>query len=70
MIKKPAFILCALLVTAVGGYVYFDWRSPPGTIAMSQNAETIAWIGLATAIIGLLASLVGLASKLLERKSD
>ena len=60
------------IVLAVAGFAAFVVLSPgpvpPGVEVQgdeSANAETLAWIGLGTGVVGLLTALVGLAKEII-----
>lgn len=44
MLKRPAVIIIAILITVIGFVVYTAYRVPPGVAPKSNSAETIAWI--------------------------
>lgn len=66
MLKRPLVIVFFLLCAAMGAYVYLTSRTPPGTVGMSENAETVATIGLTAAVVSLIASVIGLIQKIIE----
>ena len=68
MIKRPIFIVCAAILAGIGGYVYFQYRIPPGVTPQGDSTETIAWIGLATGIVSLFTAIVGLIKNIVELK--
>ena len=69
MLKRPAFILGAAIVAVIGACLYFANRAPAGVAPQSDGAETIAWIGLGTSIVGLFTAIVGLLGRILEVRS-
>lgn len=64
--KRLSVIICSLLIAAIGWYFYFKIRIPTGVTPQSDGSETVAWIALATGIIGLLTAIVGLIQRLIE----
>lgn len=69
MMRKIAFIVAALIVSAVGFWLYFEYRVPPGVEPKGANDESIAWISLAAAIVSLLTAVVGVVQKLIELRA-
>jgi hypothetical protein len=66
MLKRWSVILGAAVIALLGLWAYFAYRIPPGVEPMGDQTETVAWIGLATAIVSMITALAGLAQKLLE----
>lgn len=66
MLKRWSVIVGAAIFAVLGLCVYFTYRVPSGVEPMGDQTETIAWISLATSIVGMLAAFVGLAQKLIE----
>ena len=61
-------IVLGVAVTAVGVYLYFAYRLPSGVEPMGGESETVAWIGLATAVVGLLTAVISLVQTLVKPK--
>jgi len=68
--KKKLIIIVSLLAAIVGVYFYFEYRSPPGLIAKGDSTETLAWISLATAIIGMITAVVTLLQQIITLKGN
>lgn len=68
MLKRWSVIVGAAIVALVGLWAYFAYRIPPGVEVQSDTSETVAWIGLAIAVVNMLAALVGLVQKLVEMR--
>jgi hypothetical protein len=64
--KRLPVIIGALLAFAVALAVWWSARTPPGIDAKGGDAETLAWVSLATAVVSLLIATVGLVQKLIE----
>jgi hypothetical protein len=70
MTKRYGFIVGALAIFLITGYVYLVTRTPPGiTPQDGETSEAIAWISLAVASISLLAAVVGLIQKFIELRA-
>ena len=67
---RYALFIGMVLVGLIGLWVYFSNRIPPGVTPQSDSGETIAWVGLATAIVSLLIALADLAKKLIDFRSN
>jgi len=67
-----SWMLALLAIIAVGGlYLFYAYRIPPGVAPKGDANETIALIGLASAVVSMITAVVGLAQKLLElRKGE
>jgi len=69
MFKKTTFIVVSIVIAAIGAYVYFAYRTPSDVVPQSGSEQLVAWIGLATSIVGLLTALAGLFSKILDARA-
>ncbi len=61
--------LIALGIGLVSLYIYFQYRVPEGIEPMSDSANTIAWVSLATAVVGLLTGVVSLVKAVIEMRA-
>lgn len=67
MLKRTGVIIFFIVVSAIAFYIYQTQYLPAGVTPMSgENAEKIAWISLATALVSLLIAIVGLIQKFIE----
>ncbi len=62
-------IVLGVAVAAIGIYFYFAYRLPAGVEPMGDESETVAWIGLVSALVGLLTAVVNVVQVVVERKS-
>jgi len=69
MLRRWLFVL-GVAATAVGIYLYFAYRLPPGVEPMGGESETVAWVGLSTAVVGLLTTVINLVQTLVKPKSS
>lgn len=69
MLQRSSVILFLLILSAVLGYIYFQYRVPAGVTPMGDSSETIAWISLATSIVSMITAIVGLVHKIMDKKS-
>jgi hypothetical protein len=70
MMKRPAYIIGAAVVSVIAFLVYLETRLPEGLTPMGdQSSTTIAWISLAVAIVSLATTVVGLIQKLIELRA-
>ena len=69
MMRNLVFIVGALIVSAVGFWVYFAYRVPSGVEPKGESSEAVALISLVIAIVSLLTSVVGLVQKVIELRA-
>ena len=70
IMKRPAFIIGAAVVCVIAFIVYFATRAPDGVEPMGgDGAATIGWISLAVAFLSLATAVVGLLQKLVELRA-
>jgi hypothetical protein len=62
------WLIVVAVVVGVGGLAAYLMLRPPPDVVGKGDGETVAWIGLATGIVGFLTALVGLIEKLVERR--
>jgi hypothetical protein len=68
MLQRPTVIIIALVLSAIGGYLYLDLRTPEGVTPQGDSTETLAILALCTSIISMLTALFGLIHKILDVK--
>ncbi|MEM9228255.1 MAG: hypothetical protein AAGB10_01505 [Pseudomonadota bacterium] len=68
LLQRKWVIALSTVIFLIGLLFYFRAQTPQYIVRQSGEAETLAWISLATSIVGLLTALVGLISKLVGRK--
>ena len=66
MLSKTWVIALATIIGATALLVFARYRVPPGVTPMTADAESIAWIALATAVVSLISAAIGLVQKILE----
>jgi hypothetical protein len=69
MMKRPGFIVAALVVGVLAGLAYYATRTPPDVAPMGDGGETITWISLAIAVVSLATAVVGLIGKLVDMRA-
>jgi hypothetical protein len=70
VLGRPSYIVGALAVCAIAGFVYFAIRTPEGVTPMNgDGSEAIAWISLAVAVLSLATAVVGLIQRLVELRA-
>lgn len=62
------FSLVAFVIGLIALYVYLQYRVPDGIVPQSDNANTVAWVSLATAVVSLLTATVSLLKALIEMR--
>lgn len=68
--KRPGFIIGALVVCVIAVVVYFTTRTPSDVAPMGDDgSQRIAWISLAIAALSLATAVVGLIQKLVELRA-
>lgn len=70
MLKRPmVWGLIALIVGGIALVLYDYYRVPAGLEPMSDSTETLAWLSLATAVVGLLTGIIGLIKAIVEARA-
>ncbi len=64
--RRPLFIVLAILVAVIGFWVWWHYRVPAGVEPMGEQSERMALIGLWTGVVALLTSIVGLVTRIVE----
>ena len=71
VLSRPWMVALMAIVAALGLYLFYEYRTPAGIAAKSGAYETLALVGLASAVVSMLTAMVGLAQKILElRKGE
>ncbi len=67
--KRYALLIGGMGVTVIGSYLYLTYRVPPGIETMGGESETVAWIGLASSIVGFSTAVINMVLVVFNRKS-
>ena len=70
MFRRYVLIVGGLVFAVIGAYLYFHFRVPEGISVKGDTAETVAWIGLATAIVSALTSLTQLVQVIVSYRAE
>ena len=63
--QKWRFVILFGLIALIAFTVYLNFRTPPGVEPMSDQSETVAKLGLWTAIAGALAGFFSLLKEII-----